>query len=198
MMLVAGVDEAGRGPLAGPVVAAAVVFQPGRRRPAVADSKTLSAAVRARAALAIRRSAMAWSVAAVGPAEIDRLNIHHATLLAMRRAVLALRVRPQRAVVDGRFCPDLPMPAVALVGGDARDSAVSAASILAKTYRDYLMVRLDGLYPGYGFARHKGYPTPEHLDAIRRLGVVAVHRRTFAPVREALASHPGVAALGVG
>jgi ribonuclease HII len=141
---------------------------------------------------------MAWSVAAVGPAEIDRLNIHHATLLAMRRAVLALRVRPQRAVVDGRFCPDLPMPAVALVGGDARDSAVSAASILAKTYRDYLMVRLDGLYPGYGFARHKGYPTPEHLDAIRRLGVVAVHRRTFAPVREALASHPGVAALGVG
>ncbi len=176
---VAGVDEAGVGPLAGPVVAAAVVFPPGVGILGVDDSKRLGAEQRAALALEIREVASAWTVAVVDPPEIDRLNIYRAGLEAMRRALSALPWPPQHVLVDGRGIPGLEIDQDAIVGGDRTCHAIAAASILAKTERDLLMQRYDSEFPGYGFAEHKGYPTPEHRDAIRRLGPCTIHRRSF-------------------
>jgi ribonuclease HII len=184
---VCGVDEAGRGPLAGPVFAAAVILVPDCRIEGLADSKVLSAARREELALQIRQQSMAWAVAEASVGEIDTLNILQATLLAMRRAVEKLSVPAEYALVDGNQMPRLPIPGHAIVAGDATQSCISAASILAKTARDALMCTLDTEYPDYGFARHMGYATAEHLRNLRRLGPCAVHRRSFAPVRELLA-----------
>ncbi|HRQ58872.1 MAG TPA: ribonuclease HII [Azoarcus taiwanensis] len=184
--LVCGVDEAGRGPLCGSVVAAAVILDPLRPIPGLADSKKLTASRRQRLAAEIRTHAIAWSVAEATVEEIDRLNILHATMLAMRRAVEGLSPAPLRALVDGNRCPALSVPVEAIVKGDATVEAISAASILAKTVRDESMVALDARFPAYGFARHKGYPTAEHLDALRRHGVLPCHRRSFGPVRALL------------
>lgn len=181
-----GVDEAGRGPLAGPVVAAAVILDPARPIAGLADSKKLSAARRERLAAEIREKALAWSIAAASVEEIDRINILHATLLAMQRAVAGLSVLPAEALIDGNRCPVLTMPARAIIGGDATVAEISAASILAKTSRDADMRALHALYPHYDFARHKGYGTALHLVALRAHGPSPVHRRSFAPVRELL------------
>jgi len=185
--LVAGVDEAGRGPLAGPVCAAAVILHPARLPDGLADSKRLTEAAREALEPKIQLSARAWAVAWASTAEIDRLNILQASLLAMRRAVWALHLTPTLALVDGNRCPtDLPCVARALVGGDGFEPSISAASILAKVARDREMCRLDVEYPQYGFARHKGYGTREHLAALGRHGPCAVHRRSFGPVRALL------------
>jgi len=184
-VLTAGVDEAGRGPLAGPVVAAAVILDPRRPIAGLRDSKLLSAAARAGLADDIRACAIAWAVAQADVAEIDELNILQATLLAMRRAVEALAVVPAEALIDGNRCPELAMRARAIVRGDRTVPAISAASILAKTARDALLVDLDARYPAYGFARHKGYGTPLHLAALERYGPCPAHRRSFAPVAQA-------------
>jgi ribonuclease HII len=181
--LVAGVDEAGRGPLAGPVIAAAVILDPARPVRGLADSKLLQPALRRRLARRIERRALAWAIGCVDNEDIDRLNILNASLLAMRRAVSALSVIPQRVLVDGNRCPSLECEVVPVIHGDRTIAAISAASILAKVYRDAEMTQLDRRYPGYGFARHKGYPTRQHLQALDRLGVCAIHRRSFAPVR---------------
>jgi ribonuclease HII len=183
---VAGVDEAGRGPLAGPVVAAAVVLDPHCAVAGLRDSKQLSEVRRDALAAQVCERAVAWSVASVGVEEIDRLNILQATLLAMRQAVESLGVRPAEVLIDGNRCPVLAVPARAVVGGDRTVAAISAASILAKVERDRAMRVLDVTYPGYGFARHKGYPTRAHREALVALGPTPVHRRTFAPVRLAL------------
>ena len=184
-MLIAGVDEAGRGPLAGPVVAAAVILDPARPVVGLRDSKLLTAAARERLATEIRASALAWCVAEAGIAEIDEINILQATLLAMRRAVLGLAVAPDEVLVDGNQCPRVACRVRAIVRGDRLVAAISAASILAKTSRDALLTDLDRVHPGYGFARNKGYGTPEHLAALDRLGPCPVHRRSFAPVLQA-------------
>jgi ribonuclease HII len=181
--LLCGVDEAGRGPLAGPVFAAAVILDPARRIRGIDDSKKLSEHTRLELADLIKRRAIAWGVASASVDEIDALNILQATLLAMARAIAALAVAPDRVLVDGLHCPKVALEMRAVVDGDARVKAISAASILAKTARDDEMVRLAQIYPQYGFDRHKGYPTPEHLDCLRRLGPCAVHRRSFRPVR---------------
>ena len=183
-VLVAGVDEAGRGPLAGPVVAAAVILDPRRPIMGLADSKTLTAARREALAREIRQHASAHAVAQANVAEIDALNILHATMLAMRRAVEALGVAPDEVLVDGNRCPDVAYRVRAIVKGDRDIAAISAASILAKTVRDALLVELDAAYPAYGFAQHKGYPTPEHLAALARHGPCPAHRRSFAPVAQ--------------
>jgi ribonuclease HII len=197
--LVAGVDEAGRGPLAGPVVAAAVILDPARPIAGLADSKALSAERRAALAVAIRGRALAWAVAAASVEEIDALNILNASLLAMERAVAALQPAPRRALVDGNRAPRLPCEVLTIVRGDASEPAISAASILAKVERDGLMVALETHYPGYGFAQHKGYPTAAHLAALDALGVSPVHRRSFAPVRNRLgARNPALSAGGFG
>ncbi|THF66211.1 ribonuclease HII [Pseudothauera nasutitermitis] len=189
--LICGVDEAGRGPLCGSVVAAAVILDPARPVAGLADSKKLSEKARERLAPLIREHALAWAVAEASVEEIDRLNILHATMLAMRRAVEALGVQPQEALIDGNRCPPgLAMRARAIVKGDALEPAISAASILAKTARDAMMVELDALYPQYGLAAHKGYPTAAHLAAIQRHGVAPFHRRSFAPVRAVLQNPP--------
>lgn len=185
VVLIAGIDEAGRGPLAGPVTAAAVILNPARFIAGLDDSKRLSAARRALLEPEIQEFALAWSVASASPAEIDSLNILQATLLAMQRAVDGLAFSPDRALVDGNRCPRLSCPVEAIVGGDARVPAISAASILAKVARDREMARLDKLHPGYGLALHKGYPTPAHLAALRALGPSPIHRHSFRPVREA-------------
>jgi ribonuclease HII len=185
-VLVAGVDEAGRGPLAGPVVAGAVILDPGRPVEGLADSKKLSGARRERLYGDIVGKALAWSVGRAEVEEIDRLNILQATLLAMQRAVLALAPAAEFVLVDGNRLPRLDCPAEAVVRGDALVPAISAASILAKVTRDREMTDLDARYPGYGFARHKGYPSRMHLDALQKLGVTAVHRRSYAPVRKCL------------
>ncbi len=176
---VAGVDEAGVGPLAGPVVAAAVIFPPGTGIRGVDDSKRLPPSRRERLAAEIREACAAHAVAVVEPGEIDRVNIYQATLFAMRRAVDALRLAPDWVLVDARRIPGIDVPQEAIVKGDARCHAIAAASILAKTVRDALMARYDAEFPGYGFADHKGYPTESHRDAIRRLGPCAIHRRSF-------------------
>jgi len=181
-----GVDEAGRGPLAGAVFAAAVILDPARPVQGLADSKLLDPARRARLAEAIRRDALAWAVASATVAEIDELNILRASLAAMARAVECLGVDPGEVVVDGLHVPGTRWPERAVVKGDRLVPAISAASILAKTARDAEMAELDLRFPGYGFARHKGYPTPEHLAALRSLGPCEIHRRTFGPVREAI------------
>ncbi len=183
--LVAGVDEAGRGPLAGPVVAAAVILDPRRPIAGLRDSKLLSAAQRDRLATAIHAGALAWAVGQADVAEIDEINILQATLLAMRRAIAALPVAPDEAWIDGNHCPELPCFARAIVKGDRDVIVISAASILAKTTRDALLIELDRRHPGYGFARNKGYGTPEHLAALARAGPCPEHRRSFAPVAQA-------------
>ncbi len=185
--LICGVDEAGRGPLAGPVFAAAVIFHPGRRAPrGIADSKVLSAPKRERLAGVIKSQSLVWAVAWASVEEIDALNILQASLLAMRRAVESLAVAPDEVLLDGSHCPELAYPARAMVDGDAKVKVISAASILAKTARDAEMRRLHLRFPQYGFDEHKGYPTPQHLAALRRHGVCEAYRRTFAPVRELL------------
>ncbi len=188
--LLAGVDEAGRGPLAGPVVAAAVILDDQKPIKGLADSKTLSERRREHLYDEIRARALACSVAVASVAEIDELNILQATLLAMRRAVDGLRLTPHRVLVDGNRLPPLKMLAAAIVRGDSRVAAISAASILAKVHRDRLCLALHEAYPQYGFAGHKGYPTAEHLAALRRFGACAVHRRSYAPVRAVLAMVP--------
>jgi ribonuclease HII len=176
---IAGVDEAGVGPLAGPVVAAAVIFGPGAGLPGVDDSKKLTPDRRVALALEIRASALAFAVAIVEPDEIDRINIYQASLAAMGRAVDALSVRPQHVLVDARRIPGCDLPQEAIIKGDAHCHAIAAASILAKTVRDDLMRRYEDEFPGYGFGDHKGYGTEAHRDAIRRLGPCAIHRRSF-------------------
>jgi ribonuclease HII len=180
---VCGVDEAGRGPLAGPVFAACVILDPARPIRGLADSKQLAPERREVLALRIRERALAFAVASASVDEIDRLNILQATMLAMRRAVESLRLAPGQVVVDGNRCPALAFPTRAVIGGDATVRVISAASILAKTARDAHMVELHALRPEYGFGQHKGYGTPAHLDALRRFGACEFHRRTFAPVR---------------
>lgn len=184
----AGVDEAGRGPLAGPVVAAAVVLDPGRPIGGLDDSKSLSAAQRESLEVQIKDKALAWALGRAEAHEIDAMNILQASLLAMARAVDALPVAPHYLLVDGNFCPRAACPAIAFVKGDQFITAISAASILAKVARDREMVMLDNEHPGYGFARHKGYPTKAHLRALRALGVSSIHRRSFAPVRACIRS----------
>lgn len=188
-MRVAGVDEAGRGPLAGPVVVAAVLLDPDRPIAGLDDSKQLSEARRDALDGVIRERALAYAIVTVTEADIDRHNILQATLIGMREALRALSPAADEALIDGNRLPkDLPCPARAIVGGDALVPAISAASILAKVHRDRLMIALDDVHPGYGFATHKGYPTPEHLAALERLGPCAAHRRSFAPVRRLLAA----------
>jgi len=183
----AGVDEAGRGPLAGPVVCAAVILKPRYRLPGLNDSKQLSDQERERLFPLVQRHALCWQVVFVEREEIDSLNILWATMAGMRRAVCALSAMPTRVLIDGdRVPPELPYPARAVVGGDAAEPAIMAASILAKVSRDRHMRVLDARHPGYGFERHKGYSTPEHLAALQGLGPCAEHRRRFAPVRERL------------
>jgi len=183
----AGVDEAGLGPLAGPVVAAAVIMPAGDEGiEGVDDSKVLSRAQRERLALAIRAKAVAIGLGVVDAQEIDRMNIYRAGLEAMRLAVERLRVRPEHVFADGRTIPGMSISQTRIVGGDARVYSIAAASIIAKVHRDAIMRRLDSVYPGYGFARHVGYGTRAHLEALRTLGPCPCHRRTFAPVREAL------------
>ncbi|HEY6544879.1 MAG TPA: ribonuclease HII [Dokdonella sp.] len=185
---VAGVDEAGRGPLAGPVVVAAVILDPRRRVRGLADSKVLCEEQRERVAPRIRERAIAWSVVVVDTDEIELLNILGATLAGMARALAALAPMPALALVDGNRLPKaLPCAARAVIGGDASEPAISAASILAKTERDRIMRELDQVHPGYGFARHKGYPTPEHFAALEQLGPCPIHRRGFEPVRRLVA-----------
>ncbi|WP_319238681.1 ribonuclease HII [uncultured Propionivibrio sp.] len=182
--LVCGVDEAGRGPLAGSVVAAAVILDPLHPIDGLDDSKKLSAKRREKLAEEIRRHALAWAVAEASVEEIDRINILQASLLAMRRAVLALSVSPTKALVDGNKCPELPCPVEAIVGGDGKVASIAAASILAKTTRDAAMLALHAQYPVYGFDRHMGYPTRQHLQSLREHGISPVHRRSFAPVAQ--------------
>ena len=189
-MLICGVDEAGRGPLAGPVSAAAVILDPNHPVAGLADSKKISGRQRDRLAAVIRERALAWSVAYADVAEIDRLNILQAALLAMRRAVLSLPVRPKQVLVDGLYCPSTGITSRAIVKGDSKIAEISAASILAKTARDTLMIELHEKYPQYGFADHKGYPTAAHLAALREHGVSAVHRKSFRPVRELIIPFP--------
>ncbi len=186
VILICGVDEAGRGPLAGPVSAAAVILDPDYPIAGLADSKKLSERQRDQLAIIICERALAWAVAYAEVGEIDRLNILQATLLAMRRAVLALPIQPQQVLVDGLYCPQTGIPSQAIVKGDSTIAAISAASILAKTARDALMLELHKTYPHYGFAAHKGYPTAAHLAALREHGVSIVHRKSFRPVRELL------------
>ena len=188
--LVAGVDEAGRGPLAGPVTAAAVILDPGRPIDGLADSKQLAAARREELAASVRARSLAWSIAWSDRAEIDALNILGATMLAMRRAILGLHIFPDGVLVDGNRLPGLDfgtvsVPGRAVVGGDGKIAAISAASILAKTSRDARMVEIDEIYPGYGFARHKGYGTALHRAKLEAFGPCPEHRLTFAPVRAA-------------
>jgi len=180
-ILIAGVDEAGRGPLAGPVVAAAVILDPDCKMLGLRDSKTLTSEQREGLAIMIRAESIAWAVGLADVAEIDSLNILQATMLAMRRAVAALSIAPMKALVDGDHCPDFGCPAEAIVKGDRDIPSISAASIIAKTVRDAMLLDLDCVYPVYGFAQHKGYGTPEHLAALRRHGPCPAHRR-FMPV----------------
>lgn len=184
--LVCGVDEAGRGPLAGPVFAAAVILDSRHCITGLADSKTLSAAKREKLAIEIRRDAVSWAIASASVEEIDRLNILRASLLAMRRAVEALHVRPSAILVDGLYCPDVEMPAKAVVKGDRTVAAISAASILAKTSRDAEMLKLHDRFPAYGLDRHKGYPTAAHLAAIQQYGICEIYRKSFAPVKRVM------------
>ena len=185
--LICGVDEAGRGPLAGSVVAAAVILDPANPIAGLADSKKLSAARREKLAHEIRTHALAWAIGEASAAEIDEINILQATFLAMRRAVAGLSVKPSHALIDGnRIPPGLLCPAEAIIKGDAKEPAISAASILAKTHRDAQLLELDVMFPQYGFSRHMGYPTAAHLQALQQYGPSPVHRRSFAPVAQSV------------
>lgn len=183
---VAGVDEVGRGPLCGPVVTAAVILDPQQPIVGLNDSKKLSESRRELLYDEICAKALAWCIARAEVEEIDRLNVLHATMLAMQRAVQGLSIRPMLVLVDGNRCPVLPMSSRPVIGGDALEPAIAAASILAKVSRDREMQLLDAQYPGYGLAQHKGYPTPKHLEALQRLGPTPIYRRSFAPVQRAL------------
>lgn len=185
-VLIAGVDEAGRGPLAGPVVAAAVILNPKRRIKGLDDSKKLNEKRREALFDEICEKALAWGIGRAEVKEIDQLNILKATLLAMQRAVAELNIPPTKVLVDGNCCPKLAYPVEAIIGGDATIPAISAASILAKVSRDREMIVLDSFYPGYGLAKHKGYPTEAHCLALKKLGPSRIHRVSFAPVRELL------------
>ena len=185
--LIAGVDEVGRGPLAGAVVAAAVILDPNNPIEGLADSKKLTEKRREKLFPLIQERALAWCVARASEAEIDQLNILQASLLAMRRAVLGLQLLPERVLVDGNRCPDLPYPSEAIIKGDSLVPAISAASILAKVVRDREMVAFEATYPGYGFAKHKGYPTAQHMQALKTLGITPIHRRSFGPVKNLIA-----------
>lgn len=184
--LIAGVDEVGRGPLVGAVVTAAVILDPTRPIVGLADSKKLSEKKRLALFDEIKEKALAWSLGRAEPHEIDELNILHATMLAMQRAVAGLPITPEFVLIDGNRCPALPMPAQAVVKGDSKVAEISAASILAKVTRDREMAELDAQYPQYGFAKHKGYPTADHLRLLAEHGAIAEHRRSFAPVKRAL------------
>lgn len=184
--LIAGVDEAGRGPLAGPVIAAAVILDPKSPVSGLADSKQLTARQRQRCFEAIVQQALAWQVGRAEVEEIDQLNILQATLLAMQRAVMGLSLLPSQVLVDGNCCPRLPMPVQAVIGGDAQIAAISAASIIAKVTRDHEMQQLDLSYPNYGFAQHKGYSTVYHRQQLQRWGATPHHRQSFAPVKSCL------------
>lgn len=184
--MICGVDEAGRGPLAGPVVAAAVILDPLRPIAGLADSKKITARRREKLAIEIREKALAWFVAEASVEEIDAINILQATLLAMQRAVAGLAITPAEVLIDGNRCPVLAIPARAIIGGDATVAEISAASILAKTVRDAGLLELHAAYPQYGFDRHKGYGTAAHLAALREHGPCPEHRTSFAPVREAV------------
>ncbi|OGT81848.1 MAG: ribonuclease HII [Gammaproteobacteria bacterium RIFCSPLOWO2_02_FULL_52_10] len=186
MQLTAGVDEAGRGPLAGPVIAAAVILPVERGIAGLKDSKKLTAAARERLAVEIKAKALSWGIGRADISEIDEINILQASLLAMRRAVAALAIAPQLVLVDGDHCPELDCQVTAIVRGDQTVPAISAASILAKVSRDLEMIAMDRLYPGYGFAQHKGYPTRQHLQALAAHGICAIHRRSFGPVQRYL------------
>lgn len=183
---IAGVDEVGRGPLVGAVVTAAVILDPSRPIVGLADSKQLSEKRRLALYDEINEKALSWSLGRAEPEEIDRLNILHATMLAMQRAVAGLSLTPDFVLIDGNRCPALPMPSQAVVKGDSLVKEISAASIMAKVTRDREMVELDKLFPDYGFAQHKGYPTAFHLEKLAALGATAFHRRSFAPVKRAL------------
>ena len=185
---VCGVDEAGRGPLAGSVVAAAVILDPQHPILGLNDSKKLTPKRRDALALLIRENALAWALGEASVEEIDEINILQASLLAMRRAVLALNLTPTHALVDGNHCPDLPCTVEAIIGGDGKVASIAAASILAKTVRDEQMLALHAQYPDYGFDKHKGYPTAQHRQALQTHGVSPVHRRSYAPVARLLAS----------
>jgi len=184
--LVAGVDEVGRGPLCGPVVTAAVILDPARPIIGLNDSKKLSEVRREELFEEICEKALAWCIARAEVDEIDRLNILHATMLAMKRAVEGLSITPRLALIDGNRCPQLSVPSAPVIQGDGQVPAIAAASILAKVSRDREMRALDLCYPGYGLAGHKGYPTAAHLEALQRLGPTIIHRRSFAPVRNLL------------
>ena len=187
---VAGVDEAGMSPLAGPVVAGAVILPKGWKLPDVDDSKKLDAETRERLAGAIKKDAVAWAVGVVEHDEIDRINIYRAGLLAMRRAVEGLARRPDALLIDARKLKELDVPQQGIIGGDGKSLSIAAASILAKTHRDGIMDALDAIYPGYGFCRHKGYGVPEHHAALEAHGVLPIHRRSFGPVRKLLGLDP--------
>ena len=189
--LIAGVDEAGMAPLAGPVVAAAVILPPGYKLAGLNDSKKiLDEAKREAMAAEIKRDALCWAVGRAEVEEIDRLNIYHAGLLAMRRAIEGLTIKPDLALVDARRIPECPCPQRGIIHGDLLSASIAAASIIAKTTRDAQMAELDRQYPGYGLASHKGYPTPAHYRALNELGVLPIHRRSFAPIRQALGLDP--------
>jgi len=183
---IAGVDEVGRGPLVGAVVTAAVILDPANPIVGLADSKKLTEKRREALYSEIKEKALAWSLGRAEPHEIDELNILHATMLAMQRAVVGLSLTPDMVLIDGNRCPKLPMASQAVVKGDSKVAEISAASILAKVTRDREMVELDRQFPEYGFAKHKGYPTPVHLESLLRLGATSHHRRSFAPVKRAL------------
>ena len=187
---VAGVDEAGMSPLAGPVVAGAVILPVGWRYNGIDDSKKLDAEERTRLAVEIKSNAVAWGIGMVSPEEIDRINIYHAGLLAMKRAIEALSAVPEHLLIDARRLKEVAIPQQPIIHGDALSFTIAAASILAKTSRDAIMIELDGVHPGYGFAKHKGYPVPEHYAALDRLGACPIHRRSFGPVRRALGLDP--------
>lgn len=187
--LVAGVDEVGRGPLAGSVVAAAVILDPDQAIEGLQDSKTLSAKKRVELDHEIRSRAIAFAIAEATVDEIDQINILHASMLAMQRAVAALKIVPDQALIDGNRCPKLAMPGQAIVKGDQRVACISAASIIAKVYRDEQMLALHAVHPNYGFNSHKGYPTRQHFSALQQFGVLPEHRKSFAPVKHLLI-HP--------
>jgi ribonuclease HII len=186
--LICGVDEAGRGPLAGPVYAAAVILGPDFDTEGLRDSKKLSESKRYSLAVHIKKNALAWSVGICSASEIDEINIHHATLLAMKRAVEGLGGYTSVAVmVDGLFCPQIDFPCEAIVKGDDKVAEISAASIIAKTERDLKMIEIDKIYPGYQFKKHKGYPTKLHIEMIKSEGLCEYHRKSFSPIKEMLA-----------
>ncbi len=188
-LLVAGIDEVGIGPLAGPVVAGAVILAPDHPIEGITDSKALTDKKRGALAQQIKEQALAWAIGQASVAEIDQMNVLQASHLAMRRAVHLLAIRPHKLLVDGNKLPKFDIPAEAVIKGDLNVPAIGAASIIAKVFRDEEMMAMADKYPGYGFARNKGYPTKQHRDALQRIGVTQIHRRSYAPVQQALSVH---------